>query len=152
MKKSFINSPVIYEIKAKTTTFSAPALSETWFNDDMVSFHSVPSYNAVHSCWKNKLSGGVSVFVDSDFQFIKKELSLFRWNWFTSLRSQVTLEKSCILSSFMMFHLLLRSWWVTRERRDFNIDLIKSESDLCILPLPSNLQSTTTLISIHLQL
>ncbi len=52
------------------------ALSETWLNDDIASCYSVPHYNVVHSCRKNKRGGGVSIFVDSTFQFIeRKELS-----------------------------------------------------------------------------
>lgn len=54
------------------------ALSETWLNDDMQYFYSLPQYNAVHFCIKNRRGGGVSVFIHEDFEFIeRKDLSIY---------------------------------------------------------------------------
>lgn len=134
-------------------TFSILALSETWLNDEIVSAYSVSHYNAVHSCRQNKKGGGVSIFVDRNFQFIERqELS----NSFDKIEVESLFIEIQSSSSFggknviigciyrppdtdvSIFNDVLSSTieLISNKGRvcillgDFNIDILKSESNL----------------------
>ena len=129
------------------------ALSETWLNDDIVSAYSVSHYNAVHSCRQNKRGGGVSIFVDSSFHFIERqELS----NSFDKIEVESLFIEIPTFSGFggknviigciyrppdtdvSIFNDVLSSTVELISNKgkvcvllgDFNIDILKSESNL----------------------
>lgn len=53
--------------------FSMLALTETWLQDDTEQYYSLPEYNAVHVCRKNKKNGGTSIFMHTNYEFIERE-------------------------------------------------------------------------------
>lgn len=71
------NDQLIHFLSVLNHTFSVIALSETWVKDDIIDFYNMSQYNSVHSCRKEKVGGGVVIFVHNDFQFIlRKDLTL----------------------------------------------------------------------------
>jgi len=64
------NDQLTHFMSVLNHTFSVIALSETWVKDDTIEFYNMSQYNSVHSCRKDKVGGGVAIFVHNDFQFI----------------------------------------------------------------------------------
>lgn len=61
------NDQLTHFMSVLNHTFSVIALSETWVKDDIIDFYNMSQYNSVHSCRKEKVGGGVVIFVHNDF-------------------------------------------------------------------------------------
>lgn len=152
-------------VSTLTHSFSIIAFSETWLNDDITDLYPISQYNAIHSCRKNRVGGGVSLYVFKNFNFTpRKELSV---PLESTLVESVFIEISschpfngktiiigCIYrppdtdpstfneALYSTLEIIIKEHKMCVLLGDFNIDLLKSE-------LPSTVDFLNTLYSTY---
>lgn len=77
ISNSGLNSPLFHFLSTLKHEFSIIALTETWLSDESVELYNMPQYTLVFSNRKERVGGGVAVFVHNQYRIkVRKDLDL----------------------------------------------------------------------------